>query len=116
MSDTITLGATQPPKVCRRCGASPCLHGGNNRPYHRHGWYRYRCGSRWHEGQGFTFDAGCTLSVLRKHLVKVTRMRDMAKVRRLTHDILKTTASDFEQMPVRRFRMPLYDEERLGNV
>ncbi len=111
MEQTITLGATSPPKVCVRCGAYPSLHGGTNRQIRRHGWYSYLCGSRWHADYGFKFDDGCTLSVLREFLIKVARMRDMAKVRRATHDILNATVAD--SMPVRRFRVPIYDETKI---
>jgi len=107
---TITLGTTRAPAACSRCGAAPSLHGGTGRQIRRNGWSSYQCGSRWHVDYGFRFSDGCTLGVLRKCLVKVTRMRDMVRARRMARDLIKATASDHEANFIRRYRTPLYEE------
>ncbi len=71
-------------------------------------WYQYQCGSRMHKDHGFAFDDGCTVTALRQCLVKVSRMRTMAKARLAVRNILKSTASSFH--PNRKYCLPLYDE------
>ena len=80
-------------KQCRWCGAAPSYHGGHGRPVRYHGWFRYRCGARWHPEHGWARDLGgkCVATIYKRALLFIvkTRAYDIKAARRVARKAIK---------------------------
>lgn len=78
---------------CKWCGAAPSYHGGHGRPIRRNGWFRYRCGTRWHPDHGWNQDlgGGCVEAIYKRALnyIKMKRTIKIAEVKRVVREALK---------------------------
>ena len=92
-------------KQCRWCGAAPSIHGGHGRPVRYHGWFRYRCGTRWHPEHGWSQDhgGGCVANIYERALsyIKMKRTITAAEAKRVARQALKEGSADAVQRGAR---------------